>query len=147
MRILAGMVGTLLNFVSPKENTAQTARFVVCLEATMTRVGINFGVAGPEIVEGGRSTGASACGGNYNSGGCWTTRQVGTVKCQCTRVGLSLRIRNDLAWRVLRTGFRRASRFGAEKIMAILGWANSPDVSKGLRKVLLGLEAAGHSHV
>jgi hypothetical protein len=41
-------------------------------------------------------------------------------------------------------GFRRASRFGADKILAILFRANFPDVTKDLCKVLLGLETTGH---
>jgi hypothetical protein len=44
-------------------------------------------------------------------------------------------------------GFRGASRFGAQKILAILSRASSADITKDLRKVLLGLEATGHGHV
>jgi hypothetical protein len=47
-------------------------------------------------------------------------------------------------WCIFGAGFRRASRFGADKILAILCRANSPDVTKDLCKVLLGLEAARH---
>ena len=51
------------------------------------------------------------------------------------------------AWRIFGMGFRRASRFGVQKILAILCRANSTDITKDLCKVLLGLEATGHGHV
>ena len=35
----------------------------------------------------------------------------------------------------------------AQKVLAIPCWANSTDVTKDLRKVLLGLETTGHGHV
>ena len=63
------------------------------------------------------------------------------------RVKFWLRITNHEAWRIFGAGFRRASCFGADKILAILCRANSPDVTKDLCKVLLGLEATGHGHV
>ncbi|HVH86915.1 MAG TPA: hypothetical protein VM912_09330, partial [Terriglobales bacterium] len=43
--------------------------------------------------------------------------------------------------------FRRAGRFGVDKILTILCRANSTNITKDLRKVLLGLEATGHGHV
>jgi hypothetical protein len=63
------------------------------------------------------------------------------------RVKFWLRTTNHQAWRIFGAGFRRASRFGADKILAILCRANSSDVTKDLCKVLLGLEATGHGHV
>jgi hypothetical protein len=54
---------------------------------------------------------------------------------------------NHQALRVFGAGFRRASRFGAEKILAILCRAKSPDFTKDLCKVLLGLEATSNGHV
>src|ERR1700733_880403 len=54
---------------------------------------------------------------------------------------------NDEARRIFRTDFTRARCFGADKILSIFCWANSPRVAKGLRKVLLGLEATGNGHV
>ena len=60
---------------------------------------------------------------------------------------LWLLISNHHEWRIFGVGFRRARRFGADKILTILCRANSPDVTKGLCKVLLGLEAAGNGHV
>src|SRR5882724_10207094 len=44
-------------------------------------------------------------------------------------------------------GFQSVNRFRVQKILAILCRANSPDVTKDLCKVLLGLEATGHGHV
>ena len=58
-----------------------------------------------------------------------------------------LRITNHQAWRFFGAGFRRASRFGADKLLAILCGANSPDVTKDLCKVLLGLEATSNGHI
>jgi hypothetical protein len=43
------------------------------------------------------------------------------------RVKFWLRTTNHQAWRIFGAGFRRASRFGADKILAILCRANSPD--------------------
>ena len=37
--------------------------------------------------------------------------------------------------------------FGRQKILPILCRANATDIPKDLRKMLLGLEAAGHGHV
>jgi len=51
-------------------------------------------------------------------------------------VKLWLRIKNH-QWRI----------FGADKILAILCRANSPDATKDLCKVLLGFEATGDGHV
>ena len=50
-------------------------------------------------------------------------------------------------WRIFGAGFRCASRFGVNKILAILCRTNSTDLTKNLRKVLLGLEATGNGHV
>src|SRR5436190_19015349 len=47
----------------------------------------------------------------------------------------------------IRDRARHASRFVAQKILAIPCRANSTDIAKDLRKVLLGLEATGHGHV
>src|SRR5271157_318537 len=47
----------------------------------------------------------------------------------------------------LRSRFRCASRFGAQKILAILCRANFTKITKDLRKVMRGFEATGHSHV
>ena len=44
-------------------------------------------------------------------------------------------------------GFRSANHFGVQKILAILSWTNSTDITKDLRKVLLSCEATGHGHV
>jgi hypothetical protein len=54
---------------------------------------------------------------------------------------------NHQEWRIFGVGFRRLRRFGADEIQAILCRADSPSVTKGLCKVLLGLEAAGNGHV
>ena len=51
-----------------------------------------------------------------------------------------LRPTNHQAWRILGAGFRRAGRFGADKILAILCRANSPNVTKDLCKVPLVLK-------
>ena len=51
------------------------------------------------------------------------------------------------AWRIFGGGVRRPSRFGADKVLAILCRAYSPDATKSLRKVLLRLEATGQGHV
>src|SRR5216683_1513409 len=56
-------------------------------------------------------------------------------------------LRTHQAWRIFGTGFRRASRFISQKVLAIPGRANSTEITKDLRKVLLGLEATGHCHV
>ncbi len=56
-------------------------------------------------------------------------------------------IRNHQEGHIFGVPFRRASCFGADRILAILCRANSPDVTKDLRKVLLRLEATGHGHV
>src|SRR5579863_8075945 len=53
---------------------------------------------------------------------------------------------NHQEWRIF-GGFRCPSCFGADQILAILCRANSPEVTKGLCKVLLGLEAAGNGDV
>ena len=63
------------------------------------------------------------------------------------RMRLWLLTSNHQEWRIFGGGFRRARRFGADKILAILCRAHSPDVTKNLCKVLLGLEAAGNGHV
>ena len=63
------------------------------------------------------------------------------------RVNFWLRTNNYWAWRIFGAGFRRASRFVAQKILAIPCRAKSTDITKDLRKVLLGLEATGHGHV
>ena len=49
-------------------------------------------------------------------------------------------------WRIFGMGFRRAS-CGADQFLAILGRADSPDGTKSLCEVLLGLEATGEGHV
>src|SRR5580700_5810148 len=67
-------------------------------------------------------------------------RQLGTAK-------FWLLTTNHREWVIFRAGLTRANRFGADKILAILCRANSADVTKDLRKVLLGLEAAGNGDV
>ena len=49
--------------------------------------------------------------------------------------------------RIFGACFRRAILLGVDKILAIFCRANSPDITKDLRKVLLGLEAVGNSYV
>ena len=71
---------------------------------------------------------------------------------QRVRVKFWLRTNNRRAWRIFGAGFRgagfrRASQFVAEKILAIPCRANTTDITKDLRKVLLGLEATGYGHV
>ena len=56
-------------------------------------------------------------------------------------------LRTHQAWHIFGARFRRASRFIAQKILAIPCRTNSTDITKDLRKVLLGLEATGHGHV
>src|SRR5579862_3559904 len=58
-----------------------------------------------------------------------------------------LRTNDCQVWCISGAGFRRASRFVAQKVLAILCRANSTDITKDLRKVLLGLEATGHGHI
>ena len=58
-----------------------------------------------------------------------------------------LRTRNHDAWRIFGAGFRFASRLVAHQILAIPCRANSTEITKDLRKMLLGLEATGHGHV
>src|SRR5580700_4647588 len=67
-------------------------------------------------------------------------RQLGTAK-------FWLLTTNHREWVIFRAGLTRASRFGADKILPILCRANSAGVTKDLRKVLLGLEAAGNGDV
>src|ERR1700722_12314757 len=69
------------------------------------------------------------------------------VNRQPVRGKFWLRATNHGVWRISGAGFRRAGRFGADKILAILCRANSPEVTKDLCKVLLGLEATGNGHV
>src|SRR5258705_10549574 len=64
-----------------------------------------------------------------------------------TREKFRLRTTIHQMWNIFGARFRRASRFIAQKILAIPCRANSTDISKDLRKVLLGLEATGHGHV
>src|SRR5215469_9451399 len=52
----------------------------------------------------------------------------------------------SLAWSIFE-GCRRVRSFGNQQILAILCRANSANITKDLRKVLLGLEATGHGHV
>ena len=66
---------------------------------------------------------------------------------QPVRLKFWLLTTNHQEWRVFGMGFRRASRFGANQFLAILCRANSPDATKNLRKVLLGLEATGKGDV
>src|SRR5450432_3370610 len=54
---------------------------------------------------------------------------------------------NHQEWLIFGVVFRYASRLGADKILSILCRANPPDITKDLRKVLLGLEAAGDGDV
>jgi hypothetical protein len=49
--------------------------------------------------------------------------------------------------RNLGASFRHASRFGVEKILAIMFRTNSTYIAKDLRKVLLSFEAARHGNV
>ena len=63
------------------------------------------------------------------------------------RLKFWLLITNYQEWRIFGMGFRRASWFGADQFLAILCRADSPDATKGLCKVLLGLEATGEGHV
>ena|SRR6266850_8107124 len=63
------------------------------------------------------------------------------------RVKLLAASQKSEAWRIFGAGFGRASRFGADEILAILCRADSPEVTEDLSKVLLGLEATGHGHV
>jgi len=44
-------------------------------------------------------------------------------------------------------GIRSTIDFRKPEILAILGRADSTDITEDLRKVLLGLEAAGHGNV
>ena len=53
------------------------------------------------------------------------------------RVKFWLRIKNHRPWPI----------FGADKLLAVLCRANSPDATKDLCKVLLGLEATSNGHV
>src|SRR5215469_12763875 len=51
------------------------------------------------------------------------------------------------ACHIFREGFRGVSYFWIPEILAILCRADSIYISKDLRKVLLGFEPTGHSHV
>ena len=51
------------------------------------------------------------------------------------------------AQRIFGMIFRSGNQFGFQNILAILCRANSPNVTKDLREMLLGLEATGHGHV
>ena len=76
-----------------------------------------------------------------------TELDVNKERTQAVRLKFWLLITNYQEWRIFGMGFRRASCFGADQFLAILCRAHSPDATKDLRKVLLGLEAADKSHI
>ena len=74
----------------------------------------------------------------------WISKEA---KAKFVGVKSWLRTRNHEARRIFGAVFRRASRLVAHQILAIPCRANSTEITKDLRKVLLGLEATGHGHV
>jgi len=123
VRFFAGMVGILLNSYTPSENpTVQT----------------NDDVAASELLTEGTVLRAKATGHQFRTG-----LDVSRKEQQPVRVQSWLRSKKSLA---VGGGFRCARRFAAKKVLAIFSRANSIDITKDLRKVLLCLETTSHGH-
>ena len=84
---------------------------------------------------------------NCGSGGVRVVDRKRTAEADVRRVKFWRLAANHQEGHIFGVFFRRAIRFTVDKILAKLCRANSPDVTKDLCKVLLGLEATGNGHV
>lgn len=103
----------------------------------MTRVRMRC--VGPVIIVKG-THGTDAGGRNENLG-------ISDRSGQPEKVTLWLRTSIHHACRIFGASFQTARLFRIDKILPISCWANSADIAKDLRKVLLGLETTSHGDI